>query len=165
LNLSKNSSNLLERTHDGTGEARFSSLHVRPLEPTGKSIEIAYPGCDIGVECEIRCVSKIADANAAVIFYDANGFRLIDTNTAQKGMVVSMAAGQTAHIRFLLHDVLLKPGMYFIGLWLGRHNIGAIDHVEQAATLEIMESAVTKLDAVSYPGAYLCRFENEVSIS
>ena len=40
--------------------------------------------------------SSFADCNLALIFYDTNGYRVIDTNTAQKGQFVSLSAGQKA---------------------------------------------------------------------
>jgi len=94
-----------------------------------------------------------------------NGFRVVDTNTAQKGQFVRLQAGQKARARFLLRDVLLKPGKYFIGLWLGRDTMETIDHVEHAMTLDIVESEETSQHSVIFPGAYLCRFENSINIS
>ena len=77
-----------------------------------------------------------------------------------------MEAGQTARARFLLHDVLLKPGKYFVGLWLGRHTVmGTIDHIENAVTLDVMETEENTKHSIIYPGVYLCRFENTVRIS
>jgi hypothetical protein len=93
-----------------------------------------------------------------------NGYRVIDTNTAQKNEYVSMAAGQKARARFLLRDVLLKPGKYFVGLWLGRHSMETIDSIEHAATLDVMEGEENSKHSVTYPGVYLCRFESNVSI-
>jgi len=92
-----------------------------------------------------------------------NGFRVIDTNTAQKGEFVSLRAGQKARAHFLLRDVLLKPGKYFIGLWLGRHNMETIDHVEHAVTVDIVEGEETSRHVVIFPGTYLCRFENHIT--
>jgi lipopolysaccharide transport system ATP-binding protein len=163
LDIVESTANLLERSREGTGEARFSSITIKALKRTGEPVEMAYSGCDISIACEIQCQNRIADANASVIVYDMNGFRVIDVNTAQKGEVVSMEAGQGAQVRFLLQDVLLKPGKYFVGLWLGRHGIGGIDHVEQAATLDVTESDETNLHSIIYPGVYLCRFEHDVS--
>jgi hypothetical protein len=75
-----------------------------------------------------------------------------------------MDAGQKIRARFLLHDVLLKPGRYFTGLWLGREAMEVIDHVEHAATFDVMESEENSQHVVIFPGVYLCRFENDVSI-
>jgi lipopolysaccharide transport system ATP-binding protein len=165
LDVAKSGVGLLERAREGSGEARFSAISIRPMDRRGNLTEVAYPGCDISVEVEIDCRAKIGDTNVAIIFYDMNGFRVIDTNTAQKGEFVSMSAGQKARARFLLNDVLLKPGKYFVGAWLGRHVVmGTIDHIEHAVTLDVMESEETAQNSIVYPGVYLCRFEHTLTI-
>ena len=166
LDVAESGTNLIERVREGTGEARFSALSIQPLDKNGDPIAVAYPGCDLSVQFEIACHTKIADATAAVIFYDTNGVRIIDTNTAQKGQSVSMDAGQKACVRFMLHDVLLKPAKYFVALWLGRHStVTAIDHLEHAATMDVMEHEENARHSVVYPGVYLCRFEHSLTIS
>jgi lipopolysaccharide transport system ATP-binding protein len=165
LDVAESGTNLLERARDGNGKARFSAISVQPLDSAGGRIEVAYPGCDLRIETEIICQSEISDCNLAVIIYEMNGFRVVDTNTAQKGQFVSLQAGQKARARFLLRDVLLRPGKYFIGLWLGRHTMETIDHLEHAMALDIVESEETCRHVVIFPGVYLCRFENSVSIS
>ncbi len=165
LDMAERGASLLDHSREGNGKARFSAVSIQPLSSTGEALEVAYPGCDLRIETEIACQSEIADCNLAIIIYDMNGFRVIDTNTAQKGAFVNIEAGKRARASFLLHDVLLKPGKYFVGLWLGRHTLETIDHVEHAATLDVMESEETSKHGVVYPGVYLCRFENSVSIS
>ena len=164
LNIAESGASLLNLPREGSGKALFSCIAIHPLSSTGESLEVAYPGCDLSIEADIQCRSDIADCLVAVIIYDMNGFRVIDTNTAQKGEFVSMKAGQEAHARFILRDVLLKPGKYFVGLWVGRHTMETVDHVEHAATLDIMEGEETKTHGITYPGVYLCRFENEVQM-
>jgi lipopolysaccharide transport system ATP-binding protein len=164
LESTESGASLLGRSREGNGKARFSAISIQPLDPAGELLEVAYPGCDVSIEFKIECNSKVTDANASIILYDMNGFRVIDANTAQKGEYVSMDAGQTAKIRFLVHDVLLKPGKYFVGLWIGRHNMETIDHIEHAATFDVMESEETSKHSLIYPGVYLCRFEHSVSI-
>jgi lipopolysaccharide transport system ATP-binding protein len=165
LDIAESGASLLDRAREGNGKARFSAVSVQPLDSAGGRIEVAYPGCDLSIETEIVCQSEIADCNLAIIIYEMNGFRVVDTNTAQKGQFVSLRSGQKARARFLLRDVLLKPGKYFIGLWLGRHTMETIDHVEHATTLDIVESEETSQHSVIFPGTYLCRFENSVSVS
>jgi lipopolysaccharide transport system ATP-binding protein len=164
LDVTENGASLLERKREGSGKARFSSISVQPLNSRGERVEIAYPGCDLSIEVEIECREQITDTNVAVVFLDMNGYRVIDVNTAQKGDVVSMRAGQKARVRFLMHDVLLKPGKYSIGLWIGRHNMESIDLLENAGTLDVMEGDETSQHSVIYPGIYLCRFEQSISI-
>jgi lipopolysaccharide transport system ATP-binding protein len=163
LDIAEGGASLLDRAREGNGKALFSAISIQPRSPSGR-VDVAYPGCELEIEFEIQCRSEIANANAAIIFYDMNGYRVIDTNTGQKNEYVSMAAGQKARARFLLHDVLLKPGKYFVGLWIGRHSMETIDHIEHAVTLDVMEGAETSKHGITYPGLYLCRFENNVVI-
>jgi hypothetical protein len=75
-----------------------------------------------------------------------------------------MKAGQIARANFLLREVLLKPGKYLVGLWLGREGVENIDHVEHATTIDFAENEETSGHPVVYPGTYLCRFQQNVSI-
>jgi hypothetical protein len=63
----------------------------------------------------------------------------------------------------LLHDVLLKPGKYFVGLFLGRDMMEVIDHLEHAVTLDIAEGEENRQHVTVFPGVYLCRFENRIN--
>ncbi len=128
-------------------------------------MEVPYSGCTLGIDIQLRCESDFSHATLAIIIYDSNGYRLIDVNTAQKGESVSMRAGQTATANFTLRDVLLRPGRYLVGLWLGRESSGAIDHIEHARTLDFADGEETNGHPVLYPGKYLCRFEQSVLTS
>jgi lipopolysaccharide transport system ATP-binding protein len=157
---------LLQRPRaEGNGKAFFSSIAITPLSPDGEELEAAYPGCNLQIEIGLDCISSFADYNLAVIFYDSNGYRVIDTNTGQKGQFVSLRAGQKGRATFLLREVLLKPGTYFVGLWLGRDGVEHIDHIEHAVTFHVIESEETSRHSVIYPGVYLCRFENDFTSS
>ena len=156
---------LSSRPRKGNGKARFTSIRILPRDAAGRPIDVAYPGCNLSVEVELQCQSNFVHSNLAVIFYDSSGYRLIDTNTAQKGEFVSLQAGQTAKASFLLQEVLLRPGKYLVGLWLGRDTLETIDDIEHAAALDFVESEETSQHSVIFPGTYLCRFENTVTIS
>src|SRR6266404_2894797 len=157
-------SDLSARPREGSGKARFTSIHIQPLDKLGRPVEVAYPGCDLSIDVEVECKLTFAPAHLAIILYDSNGYRVVDTNTAQKGEFVSMQTGQIARANFLLREVLLRPGKYLVGLWLGREEMEVIDHVEHASTLDVMEGEETNRHVVVFPGVYLCRFENNVSI-
>jgi lipopolysaccharide transport system ATP-binding protein len=149
----------------GNGKARFASISVQALDSAGGALEVAYPGCDLSINVDLKCESDFAPANLAVIFYDSSGYRVIDANTAQKGEFVSLQAGQTAMARFLLREVLLRPGKYLVGLWLGRAEMETIDDIEFATSLEFIDSKETSRHTETFPGMYLCRFEQNVSVS
>ncbi len=157
-------SDLSARPRKGNGKARFTSISVQPLDSDGRPLQVAYPGCDLNITVDLKCESAFAPANLAIIFYDSTGYRVIDTNTAQKGEFVSLQAGQSAKATFFLRDVLLKPGRYFASLWLGRQEMETIDHVEDAIGLDVMESEEQSQHVMVWPGVYLCRFEQKVSI-
>ena len=157
-------SDLSNRERKGNGRARFTSIRIQPVGPTGELRTAVYPGCDLRVDFEIECRDGIADSNVALIIYDQNGFRVIDANTAQKGRFLRMEAGDKAEVSFLLRDMLLKPGQYLLGLWLGRHGIEEIDHLEHAATFNVLESQGDSRHPITYPGVYLCRFEESMRI-
>jgi lipopolysaccharide transport system ATP-binding protein len=157
-------SDLSTRPRKGTDKARFTSISIQPLDLEGRAIEVAYPGCDLRLDIELKCKTDFAPANLAVIFYDSTGYRVIDTNTAQKGEFVSLKAGETAKATFHLREVLLRPGKYLVGLWLGRPWMETIDAVEHAITLDISESEETSRHTETFPGTYLCRFEQSVAV-
>jgi homopolymeric O-antigen transport system ATP-binding protein len=161
----KDGSDLSGSSREGDGEARFKSLSIRSLDRGGKSLEVPYPGCTLDIDIQLQCDVDFSHANLAIIFYDSNGYRLIDANTAQKGEFLSMRAGQTATAKFVLRDVLLKPGSYLVGLWLGREGTGTVDHIEHARTLDFADGEETNTHPVLYPGKYLCRFEQSVAVS
>jgi lipopolysaccharide transport system ATP-binding protein len=159
------SSDLSTHRRKGNGKARFTSIFVQALDSGGRPLKIAYPGCDLSVNVELKCESDFAPANLAVVFYDSSGYRIIDTNTAQKGEFVSLQAGQAAMARFLLHEVLLRPGKYLVGLWLGRAEMETIDDIEFATSLDFIGTDETSRHSETFPGIYLCRFEQKVSMS
>ena len=160
-----NDKNLASRARNGNGAARFTSLSVQALDAiTAAPLEVAYPGCDLNVTVGLQCHRNFAHANLAVIFYDSSGYRIIDTNTAQKGDLVNMEAGQSASANFMLREVLLKPGKYVIRLWIGRDD-DVIDDIEYATVIDVAEGGDTNRHPVIFPGTYLCRFEESISFS
>jgi lipopolysaccharide transport system ATP-binding protein len=157
-------SDLLSMPRDGNGKAKFSKIVIKPLDSTGEGCEAAYSGSDLDIEIEVRCERDFSGCNLAVVFYDATGYRVMDTNTAQKGEFVSMRAGQTARAHFLLREVLLRPGHYFVRLWLGRVAMEVVDDIEYAAKIDFIESSDSSQHPLTYPGVYLCRFEQNVCV-
>jgi lipopolysaccharide transport system ATP-binding protein len=163
LALSEIGADLLDRPREGSGKAKFSSITIQPFDGNGEC-EVAYPGCDLRIDFEIQCFTETPDSNAAVVIYDQNGYRVVDVNTAQKNDYVRMEPGDTAAVSFSIRDLLLRPGQYFVGLWIGRHGIETIDFIEHAATFNVMEGEETSRHSVVYPGVYLCRFEHRTSV-
>lgn len=156
---------LTNRPREGNGKGRFRSIIVQPLNASGEVLEFARTGCDLRLEIDLEGDKGFADCMLGAIFYDANGYRVIDANTAQKGEYVSLDAGQKGKATFLLREVLLKPGRYFIGLWLGRQSMEVVDDIEHAVTLDVLESEAASDHPIVYPGVYQCRFEKTFKVS
>jgi lipopolysaccharide transport system ATP-binding protein len=157
-------SDLSDRRREGNAKARFTSISIQPLDKSGQPLDVAYPGCDLSINVEVECKSDFSPANLAIIISDSNGYRVIDANTAQKGQFITMRSGQAAKANFRLREVLLKPGKYLVGLWLGREAMEILDYVEHATNLDVMEGEETKQHVIIFPGVYLCRFNNDITI-
>jgi hypothetical protein len=66
-------------------------------------------------------------------------------------------------VRFVLRELLLKPGFYHLELWMGRHAVEEVDLVTRAATLEVAPDAQSSSSSVTiWPGPYTCRFESAI---
>jgi homopolymeric O-antigen transport system ATP-binding protein len=149
----------------GTGKGRFRSLQIRATDEAGRSLRAPVPGSDVTIEVQIDCISDFNDTNVAVIVFDANGYRIIDVNTALHGDFLSLRAGQRATVRFQINDLLLKPAAYFVQLWLGRGAIEVLDYLESAGTLDIVEGASRPRHTENFPGVYQCRFTHECVVA
>lgn len=149
---------------EGTGKARFSSISITARNTAGLPCPVAYAGCDLDVRLSLACTADIRESNISLIVYDSNGYRLIDASTAHAGTFVRLAAGEEVQARFLLRDVLLKPGTYFVGLWIGRGGIEKTDHVEYATSITIEPNPETIKHVEIFPGPYVCRFETAIGL-
>jgi lipopolysaccharide transport system ATP-binding protein len=149
----------------GSGKAHFTSIGIQAASSEKGALDVAETGCDLIIETNVVARTELPESNVAVIIYDSTGYRLIDVNLNQRGEYLRMAAGEKACVRFLLRQLLLKPGTYFIGLWIGRGGIEHIDNVENAATLTVAPHAETQVHSIVFPGPYLCRFETHVVIT
>ena len=162
-NPAEDNPDLCGRPRTGTGKAIFTSLTLRPLGSDGKPISGPRTGCDLSIETTIEARAFLPDSNVAVIIYDRGGYRLVDVNINQKGEFLRLQPGEKARIRFLIRELLLKPGTYLVGVWLGRNNLEETDSIEYAVTLEVAPEVENQVHSVVFPGPYLCRFECAVS--
>jgi len=158
-----NTTDITQKPRSGTGAARFSKLRVR-VAHRGDS-EIIVTGESLQIELEITSIGDIAGANVAVIIYDMNSTRLIDVNTALKGDFLSLGKGRKAVVTFTLDEVLLKPGIYVIDLWLGRPGIEHFDYVREAGILSVRENVNAFRHTEVFPGVYQCRFSHCIHIA
>ena len=154
---------ILDNTHrTGTAAARFTSLTLQAIEPQGKVTSFLYPGCGLVIDVEVESAANpITGANVAIVIYDSSGSRLIDVNTGLRDEYLDLAANERASVRFVLNDVLLAAGTYYIGLWLGRQGVEVFDHLESVRSLRVVDDPHQTKHAYNFPGRYRCRFETQ----
>ena len=151
----RNGSSLDQVERYGSGKARFTAVTILP--------NYVETGGDLKIALEIASSENIEDANVAAIVYDVNGVRLLDVNTAIKGDFLRLQHGEQARVNFRLRDLLLKPGTYMLGIWLGRGGIEEIDSVQHAASFSVEAAHSSLKHSETFPGPYQCRFDHSIT--
>ena len=161
---SSNCVNLREVSRRGSGKVRFETLRIGASAQDGVPLEVTSAGCTFTIEMKLRSYADISECLVAAIIYDASFFRLIDINTALQPKSVQLKQGETANVRLVLHDLLLKPGSYFLGLWCGRHGSEEFDSIEYATRFPVMATAEFTKCSENFPGPYRIRFESHIHV-
>jgi len=147
--------NNIDSSRYGNGKARFKSLDI--FSSNKRGISVIYPGNNLVIKVSIEAFIDINDVIIAIIFYSIDGYRLIDVNTAIKGKNISLNRGEKKIIHFHFYNVLLKPGEYFIGLWLGKLNED-IDGIQYASRFTVELNPEDNKYGHIYPGIYQVDF-------
>lgn len=150
---------LAEAQHYGTGKAQFASITLAPLDSAGNPTDILLTGGNLRINLKIEATQPVERANAAIVIYDATGYRLIDANLLLAGRPLDLAAGRTVEVGFALRDLRLKPGEYSIGVWLGRTNVEDIDGILHAVSFRVEPDLSAMQHTAIFPGTYQCRFD------
>jgi lipopolysaccharide transport system ATP-binding protein len=151
--------------HYGTGKARFTTLRLTPLSPDGQTRPYMRPGHDMQIDIDIRALENLTSVNVCAVVYDTSGYRLIDVNTALQSAFLTLRAGQTAHVCFQVQQVLLKPSLYLLGLWMGRGGIEHVDGITYATSFTVEADPESLVHTETFPGVYQCRFTHSIHIT
>ncbi len=157
------STDLRDAPRTGSGAARFTSLRVQASDAEGQPLSVATPGCNLHLKVCVEAARAIPESSIGLYFTDANGYRLIDISTFIVGKHLRLEAGESGCVTFEINNLLLRPGLYNISAWLGRHDVEETDHVEYGYTLNIEESATASNGQVRFPGPYSCLFDAEIT--
>lgn len=147
-----------------TGKARFTTLTITPLGPDGAPEKVLRVGHDLEIELTVDAAERVREANVAFTLFDDTGYRVIDANTALRNDLLNLEAGQRAVVRFTLRNVLLRPGEYRLGLWLGRAPLEDIDIVLDAKRISVEVDPQRIQHNVVFPAVYQCEFTHRISI-
>ncbi len=151
-----------ERFGDGT--AQISGVCVLVHEPQNKDATFIQTGDNIAIEVGLLSVGNVVDARVAITLFDLSGTRLIDASTEMKGQVLQMLPGDRANVRFVLQNVLLKPGDYRISVEIARRGIVSYDGIPSAATFTMHMNPELMEGFQIYPAVYQCRFFHETRL-
>jgi len=146
---------LTQRRRSGTGEARFVSAKISPVD--GGRGGRPYPEGPLELSFVIESDAPREVASMAVTVEALSGAKLIEADIMSLGESVTFAAG-TNSVRFRVAQLHLNPGVYSVRLWLGHTARSGIDHVPSAFQIEVMRAASAEAPAVT-AGAVACRFE------
>jgi lipopolysaccharide transport system ATP-binding protein len=156
------SADLTGMPHFGDGTVRMTRLELTPMANEAEPRPFLLTGEDLLIDIEMVAHADVPQANIAAILYDSSGFRLIDTNTGLHGAYIDFQAGQVVNVRFRFQNLLLKPGVYLIGLQVFRSGIGDMDGIQYAASLVVEANTALTQATEIYPGPYQCNFSHEI---
>jgi len=148
----------------GSGKALFTSIRLLTGDTEDLTTALIQTGSNLEIVLSVNAIEAIEASNVAVIVNAENEVRLIDVNTAIQGRFLALKAGSKATIRFRIINMLLKPGNYTIGLWLGRGGIEEIDNINAAAVFEVVSNPSKTIHTENFPGLYQCDFESEIRL-
>lgn len=151
-------------SRSGSGAARFTHLESKPLSRTGEPLALATTGSDLRFDVQIDAARSINAASVRLTVADQNSYALVDVGT-ELASSLTLEAGESARVSFRLRELLLRPGLYTVGLWLGRSEADVYDAIEYASPLEIASGADDALRGGTSTGAYVCRCDVELSVA
>ena len=133
----------------GNGKCKFTDVEIQ------SHIQV---GDDLSISLKLTAFEDISDANTAIFIYDQVGYRIIDANTSMKDEFIHLKKGDHT-ITFKLINVLLKPGNYTLGVWIGRSNIEDIDGIDHVKQFCVEGNSHAPNGYYKFPGIYLCEFD------
>jgi lipopolysaccharide transport system ATP-binding protein len=148
----------------GNGKARFTKVIITPLDNENNPQNVFRVGQNLKIQLSIIAYESIFDSNVAIIIYDQYGSRLIDANTAMKNTFLSLSRNKTACVSFELRNVLLRPGTYILGLWMGRGHVEDIDAITYAKQITVEIDPHATESQYQFPGIYLCDYVHTINV-
>lgn len=146
----------------GTGAGRFLSLALQSFAADGTPQPLVYNGSKVQFELTLKAEQLLTDASVTLWISDSNTYRLVDCSSALQGKLVRLEPGETVRARFTLGELLLKPGLYTLGVSLGRPEIEDMDTIAYAGTLEVAVDPEAVQPPPALSGAYTCRYQTEL---
>jgi lipopolysaccharide transport system ATP-binding protein len=140
----------------GTGEARFIAVRYSSLDADLGCRP--YPDGPLELELTILSDAPRSVGSLAATIRTQGGTKLVNADIVSLGETVRLVQG-TNDLRLRIEELHLNPGVYVLGLWIG-HSFGkALDHVESALELEVLQTGSRGLGMTpAADGLVPCRF-------
>jgi lipopolysaccharide transport system ATP-binding protein len=140
----------------GSGAARFTALRYTSRDEAFAGHP--YPNGPLVLEVVVDSTAELTVDSMAVNLSSAGGTLLLNADIMAVGREVRLRPGRNL-VRFELEAVPLAPGTYACGLWLGPSRGAAIDHVDEACWIEVVDATGPGLGTTpSVNGLVACRF-------
>jgi lipopolysaccharide transport system ATP-binding protein len=140
----------------GSGVARFTALRYTSRDEAFAGHP--YPNGPLVLEAVVDSSAELTVDSMAVSLSSAGGTMLLNADIMALGQEVRLRPGRNL-VRFELDAVPLTPGTYACGLWLGPSRGAAIDHVDEACWIEVVDATSPGLGTTpSVNGLVACRF-------
>jgi len=127
---------LMERDTIGSGRAQVTSVAVCDIDSNpcrtflmGQDLLVRITGSSKETDLEFSLGVQIATFTGIPVLYCFDPSQMF---CAKKGGF---------DIEFVIHDLLLLPGSYFVHVWIGRTGLENYDYVKYSASFEVMQSA------------------------
>jgi ABC-type sugar transport system ATPase subunit len=147
---------LRESRRSGSGEARFTSARIAPVEGGIDGRPCSEGPLDLTLAIESDARRTIG--SLAISIETLAGTKLIEADIVSSATVLQLAAGPN-RVRFRIAALHLNPGLYSVRLWLGHTVSSGFDHIPSAFQIEVTRPAVAAGDPLPVTaGVVPCRF-------
>ncbi len=147
----------------GTGEVRFVAVQYSSLN---ESVSLQpYPNGPLEFLLVIESDLPRSIGSIAVVIYNLNGTKLVNTDTVSLGQVINLQQGRNI-IKLKIKELHLNPGIYVTGLWIAdpiiaNSSSGApFDFIDCAFNIKVVNFEYEKAGMrPSADGIITCKFE------
>jgi ABC-2 type transport system ATP-binding protein len=127
---------------EGTREVEIASVEL--IRDDGSTARPVAPGEDLTVQVDVRTNEPVDDLDATFAVYDGANQLVVDGRTSREGYDFGRLNGKR-RVRFLLREVPLPAGKYWVTIGLEAGTTGRLYHVQtQRYWFEVHEQSAAR---------------------
>jgi lipopolysaccharide transport system ATP-binding protein len=145
----------------GSGKARMSDVRIYSKDDAGERAGAVVCGRDLWIEVTVAATAEVQECLVSMNMYASTNEQVIDAGT-----YLSVPAGGRARVTLHLRDVLLKPDVYRVSLWLGKPlaDDEPFDWIKLAGWFSVEAAPESNRLSQYSPGIYRCRYTTDVVV-